>query len=1511
MLIFFLLLIPIKSVAADGQGYPGGGWINLQGPKPPVPGAKTYSEFWTTQSKHLIVSNSLVKISSYFTGLEYVECSYWYTYTDVNGKESKAQGVQYYSIECWEVYLNGIPNSLTMQVGDVETIKWSYNPNNIDTPKLEWSSSNYNVVDVNSSGRIEAKGNGTAVITVKSNVCPTKYINVTVSGGTGIVYVSSISLSESNSTLNVGNTKQLTATVLPTNATDKSVTWSSNNSSVASVSSSGLVTAKAVGTTTIACQANDGSGKSATCSITVKSSTVDPLSIVLPNYTENIKVGETITLTPTIAPSNATTTLTWESSNTAVATVTQNGVVKGLKVGESKITVTTHNGKSAYCYVKVADNVIYVTSISLNATSVTLTEGNTKQLEATVSPSNATNKTVTWSSGNTSVATVSSSGLVTAKSAGSATITCKAVDGSEKQATCSVTVKSSTVEPTGITISPSSKTITVGETFYASYTLTPSNATTTVTWSSDNTSIATVTQTGQVKGVGEGYTYIHVKTANGKTAWFKITVNAATVYVTSISLNTTSASLNVGETKQLSATVSPSNATNKDVTWNSSNTNVATVSSSGLVTAKSAGSATITCKAVDGSEKQATCSVTVKSSTVEPTGITISPSSKTITVGETFYASYTLTPSNATTTVTWSSDNTSIATVTQTGQVKGVGEGYTYIHVKTANGKTAWFKITVNAATVYVTSISLNTTSASLNVGETKQLSATVSPSNATNKDVTWNSSNTNVATVSSSGLVTAKSTGSATITCKANDGSGVTATCSLKVEGELPEPEKGSVKQVVAGWKSFWVLMEDGTLWACGLNEYGKLGDGTTNNFSKFKLIMSGVEFVSAGYNHTMILKEDGTLWACGQNNHGQLGDGSKTDRSTPKQIMTDVASVAAGGWHTLILKSDGTLWACGYNNNGQLGDRTTTDRSSPKKMTDGVAKISAGITHTLFIKTDGTLWGVGSDDFGALAQASILSSTTYITYPKQLMAGAADVAAGSNYTEILKVDGTLWACGDGGYGGLGTGSTATYNWTPKQVTSNVSKVSVFLDHTMILKKDGSLWACGNNYTGQLGDGTTTNRSTPVQVMTEVSDVSAGGYNTIIVKKDGTIWTCGGNQYGQLGDGTKTDRHTPVNIELDILVSSVTLNKTTLSMQASQEEVLEATVKPDNAKDKTVTWTSSNTSVATVDSNGKVTAISSGSATITCTANDGSGKKATCTVTVTVPVNSITLNKTTLSLQTGEQVSLTATVAPNNATDKSVTWSSSYSSVATVSNNGTVTAVAAGNAVITCLANDGSGVTATCEVTVTDPEPIGITISPTSKTIEQGETFTATYTLTPSNATTTVTWSSDNESIATVTQDGIVTGVGVGSTFINVETANGKSAYCKLTVTAPQPTAIALPKNVTVYVGGTLTLTPTLTPEGAETTLTWYSDDQSVVRVSADGVLTGVAEGLALVTVTSSNGITSNACKVKVEPDPSGISNVLIDENSVKPIYTLSGQRLAAPKKGINIIGGKKVVVK
>lgn len=172
------------------------------------------------------------------------------------------------------------------------------------------------------------------------------------------------------------------------------------------------------------------------------------------------------------------------------------------------------------------------------------------------------------------------------------------------------------------------------------------------------------------------------------------------------------------------------------------------------------------------------------------------------------------------------------------------------------------------------------------------------------------------------------------------------------------------------------------------------------------------------------------------------------------------------------------------------------------------------------------------------------------------------------------------------------------------------------------------------------------------------------------------------------------------------VSVSSITLDREILSLEVGCSQTLQATVLPSNT-DQTVTWSSSNTSVATVSNNGTVTAVSVGTATVTCKANDGSGIQATCIVTVTpsdVKVTSISLNKTSLSMEIGQTETLSATVYPNNATNKNVTWKSSNTSVATVSSNGTVTAVSKGTSTITCTANDGSGVSTSCVVTVTEP---------------------------------------------------------------------------------------------------------------------------------------------------------------------------------------------------------------
>ncbi|MBR5075297.1 MAG: Ig domain-containing protein [Bacteroidales bacterium] len=245
-----------------------------------------------------------------------------------------------------------------------------------------------------------------------------------------VVSVTSVTLSKTAEELVIGNTLQLSATVSPSNATDKTVTWSSSNSTVASVSPTGLVTAKAEGSANIIASCG---GKSATCKITVKKPAVAVSSVELDKSEITLDAEETYTLKATVKPDNATDkSVTWASSKTDVATVDNNGKVTGVNNGVASITASS-GGKTASCKVTV---VVKVKSISLSQTSASLKVGEAVTLSAKVKPDNATDKTVTWSTSDASIATVSN-GVVTAKKIGTATITAKADD---KSATCAITV---------------------------------------------------------------------------------------------------------------------------------------------------------------------------------------------------------------------------------------------------------------------------------------------------------------------------------------------------------------------------------------------------------------------------------------------------------------------------------------------------------------------------------------------------------------------------------------------------------------------------------------------------------------------------------------------------------------------------------------------------------------------------------------------------------------------------------------------------------------------------------------------------------------------------------------------------------------------------------------------------------------------------------------------------------------------------------------------------------------
>ena len=324
------------------------------------------------------------------------------------------------------------------------------------------------------------------------------------------VSVTEVGLNKTSTTLIEGETETLVATVMPENATDKSVVWESGNESAATVSQEGIVTAVGEGKATIIVKTNDG-GFSASCEVTVNKKVIAVTGAVLGKTELTLVEGEEEKLAVAVTPENATDkSVVWESGNESVATVSQEGLVTAVGEGKATITVKTNDGGfSASCEVTVKKKVIAVTGVKLSAASMTLREGDKGTLTATVEPANATNKNVEWWTSDLDVVSVTSTlggsnGYVEARGAGKATVTVKTEDG-EFSASCEISVEKKEVPVTGIALEQSSLLLPVGNTYTLRAHVQPSNATDQdIKWGSSNGGVATVDQTGKVTAVAAG-----------------------------------------------------------------------------------------------------------------------------------------------------------------------------------------------------------------------------------------------------------------------------------------------------------------------------------------------------------------------------------------------------------------------------------------------------------------------------------------------------------------------------------------------------------------------------------------------------------------------------------------------------------------------------------------------------------------------------------------------------------------------------------------------------------------------------------------------------------------------------------------------------------------------------------------------------------------------------------------------------------------------------------------------
>ena len=275
-------------------------------------------------------------------------------------------------------------------------------------------------------------------------------------------------------------------------------------------------------------------------------------------------------------------------------------------------------------------------------------------------------------------------------------------------------------------------------------------------------------------------------------------------------------------------------------------------------------------------------------------------------------------------------------------------------------------------------------------------------------------------------------------------------------------------------------------------------------------------------------------------------------------------------------------------------------------------------------------------------------------------------------------------------------------------------------------------------------------------------------------------------NTWGKLSDNTFRIKGITIKEEPKP-IETIILNKTDITLTKGTSETLQAIINPsDTTDDKTLKWTSRNPDVATVDNTGKVTAVGGGTATITVKSQNG--KEASCEVKVTSKIESISLNKSNITLSKGTSETLKATINPSDTTDdKTLKWTSSNPNIATVDNTGKVTAVGGGTATITVKSQNGKE--ASCEVKVTSKIE-SISLNKSNITLSKGTSETLKATINPSDATDdkTLTWKSEDENIAKVDGNGKVTGVGTGTTNITVITSNGKSAACKVTVVRQTP---------------------------------------------------------------------------------------------------------------------------
>ena len=1349
-----------------------------------------------------------------------------------------------------------IASTLTLTETKSQGLIASILPANSEDNTLTWQSLNPLIATVDPIGNVTAIKEGATKIVVTTVNGLTDTCELTVSKL--VVSVKGISLGQSTLTLVHHDIYTIQVTFDPLDATNKNYTVVSSKPAIVSVNGA-IVTAESVGTSSIIVTSEDGSFQK-TIDVTVTELPVK--SVSLDNKTSFLDEKQTITLKATILPVNASNKqLTWKSLDPSIASVDALGIVTANVEGIVKIVVTSSNAISDTCTVTVSKLIVHVDSVKANTNTLTLKQHDSYKCLVSFYPVNASNTNfIVTSSQPTIVSTTGSS--ILAENIGNCTITITSEDGNKTDV---ISVLVTELPVSTVTFDQNSATIEANQSLILSASILPINATTkTLIWNSSNTAIATVDALGKVSGVSSGDVVITATAKSGVSAICSLKV--IPVSAKNVNLDKTTLAINVGESKVVTATVLPAETQDKTITWTSLSPTIASVSNTGVVMGLSAGTATIKATATSG--VNSVCEVTV--SNVIASALTLNKGFDTLIVNQTETLSAIFTPLNTTNKIlTWSSSNDLVAIVNASGQITAKAIGDIVISAKSSNGILATCSLHVNP--IVAQSLLLDYSQLTINVGDNKTILATVLPAETLDKTVSWVSLSPTVATVSTAGIVTGKQAGSAVI--NATTTNGIVTSCVVTVKNVL------AVTVTLSKTNDTLFVYDSNLLTTSFLptNTTDKSITWTSSNNDVVTVTNGAIKALKSGYSSITASSTNGVIGVCNVVVKDIVATSINAtvvnftmDISTTQKISVVFAPTNVTA-NLLKYETSNPLIAT-VDNTGLITANSAGDVDITVTTSNGISKI-------LKIKINPIV--VSSISLNVTAvKLLVQENQSLIATINPTNASDKSIQWSTLNSKIATVDqfGKVTAVAVG---------TTTIKATATNGIS-VTCVITVVAKTILVE---SVTANFESIVLNVGISQTVIASI---LPTEASNKSLVWASNVLsiatVDQNGIITAKSLGQAKVSVTSSNGISDTIIVYVVPISVQSITTSLHALGLGLSESQTLTAQIMPANASDKSIKWTSQNSSIASITSNGIVTGNAIGTTYIYAVSSNN--LKDSCKLIVNQIVyaaDSIKFGISTLEMNVDSVVTLNTVFYPSSASNKSITWTYDNPSVISVDVMGNITAIAEGTVTVTATTNNGKSTSATIIVLPTMAQ--SVTLSDYSKTLDVGGYVFLNATVLPvKTSNKTYAWSSENSKIATVNQYGLVTAISSGTTSIIATTLNGVSASCVITVNPLLATNLILSfDSVGLGYQKTLKLVPTISPSDvSDPSISWTSSNTDIATVDENGVVKAVGYGKVIITAKTVNGVTAN-CTVVIDINNNAPQTTAIPEQS-----TIKGKAFA-----------------